>query len=264
MHERGGGWERRAEQSRSGENASLSPAPPRPHADDVHTQLRTYAATSIRRMRFLVPYLATHGLRPFQGFFPDLLWRVDAAAKTAYLTFDDGPTEELTDDLLDLLAQYDAQATHFLVGAHAEAHPERTRALVSAGHHVGNHTYTHVDPWSVSTERLQQELNRTTRRLEDLTQTRIRALRPPYGHPTGPLRQWCAERTQRMVMWDVMPGDYLKTATAARVARFVIRHVRPGSVIVLHDNPICEDVTLPALEAILETLTAEGWSFDAL
>jgi hypothetical protein len=67
-----------------------------------------------------------------------------------------------------------------------------------------------------------------------------------------------------MVMWDVMPGDYLKTATAARVARFVIRHVRPGSVIVLHDNPVCEGVTLPALKTILETLTAEGWSFDAL
>jgi Predicted xylanase/chitin deacetylase len=73
-------------------------------------------------MRFLIPYLATHGLRPFHRFVPDLLWRVEAAAKTAYLTFDDGPTEELTDDLLDLLAQYDAQATHFLVGQNADRH----------------------------------------------------------------------------------------------------------------------------------------------
>ena len=215
-------------------------------------------------MRFLIPYLATHGLRPFQSFFPDMLWRVNAEAKTAYLTFDDGPTEELTDDLLDLLAQYDAQATHFLIGQHADAHPARVRALISAGHHVGNHTYTHVDPWSVSTERLDRELTRTTQCLQDLTQTRPRALRPPYGHPTGPLRRWCAEHNQRMVMWDVMPGDYLKTAKADRIARFVIQHVRPGSVIVLHDNPICEDVTLPALKMILEALSAEGWTFDAL
>lgn len=215
-------------------------------------------------MRFLVPYLATHVLRPFQGFFPDMLWRVDAQAKTVYLTFDDGPTEELTDDLLDLLAQYDAQATHFLLGSHADAHPDRTRAIASAGHRIGNHTYTHIDPWSASTERLQTEVTRTTRRLQEIAQARVRALRPPYGHPTGTLRQWCAAQNQRMVMWDVMPGDYLKTATASRVARFVIRHVQPGSVIVLHDNPVCEDVTLPALEPILETLTAEGWSFDAL
>ena len=221
-------------------------------------------STPTRKMRFLVPYLATHALRPVQRFFPDLLWQVDAEAKTAYLTFDDGPTEELTDDLLDLLAQYDAQATHFLVGKQADAQPGRTRALVSAGHRVANHTYTHVDPWTVSTEQLQKELIRTTQCLQDLTQTRIRALRPPYGHPTAALRRWCAEHRQRMVMWDVMPGDYLKTATAARVAQFVIRHVRPGSVIVLHDNPVCEEVTLSALEAILETLTADGWSFDAL
>ena len=215
-------------------------------------------------MRFLIPYLATFGLRPFRRFFPDMLWRVDAQARTAYLTFDDGPTEELTDDLLDLLAQHNAQATHFLLGRNAETHPDRTRAIASAGHRIGNHTYTHVDPWSVPTEQLTTELMRTTRCLEDLTQTRIRALRPPYGHPTGDLRRWCAAQNQRMVMWDVMPGDYLQTATPHRIARFVIRHVRPGAVIVLHDNPICEDVTLPALEAILETLTAEGWTFHAL
>ena len=215
-------------------------------------------------MRFLIPYLATHGLRPFHRFFPDLLWQVEADAKTAYLTFDDGPTEELTDDLLDLLAQYDAQATHFLVGQHADEHPGRTREIVRAGHRVGNHTHTHVDPWAVPNEVLQQELVRTTRRLQSLTQTRIRALRPPYGHPTQMLRQWCAAQNQRMVMWDVMPGDYLKTARPRRVATFVVRHVRPGSVIVLHDNPICEDVTLPALNTILRTLRAEGWSFDAL
>lgn len=215
-------------------------------------------------MRVLVPYLATHGLRPFQHYFPDLLWRVDAKAQTAYLTFDDGPTEELTDDLLDLLAEYEAQATHFLVGQHAEAHPGRVRALLSAGHRIGNHTYTHVDPWSVPTDELLEEVTRTSRCLSDIAQSRVRAFRPPYGHPTGALRQWCAEQNQRMVLWDVMPGDYLDPATPARVSQFVIRHVRPGSVIVLHDNPTCEDVTLPALETILDTLTAEGWSFDAL
>lgn len=215
-------------------------------------------------MRVLVPYLATHALRPFQRFFPDMLWRVDAEAPTAFLTFDDGPTTEMTDDLLDLLARYDAQSTHFLVGAHAESHPDRVRAIVSAGHRLGNHTYTHVDPWITPVDELHAEVTRTTKVLEEIAQSRVRTLRPPYGHPTGTLRQWCAARNQRMVMWDVMPGDYLKTATAARVARFVIRTVRPGSVIVLHDNPICETVTLPALETILDTLTAEGWSFDAL
>jgi len=215
-------------------------------------------------MRLLVPYAATHGLRPFQGFFPDMLWRVDASARTAYLTFDDGPTSEMTRPLLDLLATYDAQATHFLIGQHAEHHPDLTRAIVEAGHQIGNHTYLHRDPWSTPEEDMAQSLNRTTRILQDVARAPVRALRPPYGHPTGFLRRWCAEHNQRMVMWDVMPGDFLKTATADRVSRFVLKHVRPGSIIVLHDNPICEDVTPPALRTILETLTRRGWSFDSL
>jgi hypothetical protein len=89
-------------------------------------------------------------------------------------------------------------------------------------------------------------------------------MRPPYGHPTGAMRTWCAERQQRMVMWDVMPGDFLQTATAEQVASFVLDNVRPGSVVVLHDNPICEGVTLPALETILSALDRDGWTFNAL
>lgn len=215
-------------------------------------------------MRVLVPYLATHGLRPFQRFFPDMLWRVDATAPTAYLTFDDGPTSELTRPILDILAEYDAQATHFLLGSHAEQHPQLVRAITSHGHRVGNHTYSHPDPWSTTQETLARELERTTRILRETANAPVRTLRPPYGHPTPFLREWCAAQNQRMVMWDVMPGDYLQTATASRVSSFVINHVRPGSVIVLHDNPICEDVTPQALETILDTLTAKGWRFDAL
>jgi len=215
-------------------------------------------------MRLLVPYLATHALRPFQRFFPDLLWRVDARAPTAYLTFDDGPTTDGTRPLLELLAEYDAQATHFLLGKHAEQHPDLVTAIDAAGHRIGNHTYSHPDPWRVSQEQLADELHRTTRILTDLAGRPPRALRPPYGHPTAFLRRWCAAQNQRMVMWDVMPGDYLQTATASRVSSFVINHVRPGSVLVLHDNPICETVTRQALDTILDTLTDKGWQFDAL
>ena len=215
-------------------------------------------------MRLLVPYLATHVLRPFQRFFPDMLWRVDAAAPTAYLTFDDGPTSECTRSLLDILSEYDAQATHFLVGHHAEQHPDLVQAIVDEGHRVGNHTYSHPDPWTTPQEELADELEKTTRILQDLTGRPTRALRPPYGHPTAFLRQWCATQNQRMVMWDVMPGDYLQTAAADRVAEFVLNTVRPGSIIVLHDNPICEGVTLPALQTILPAMDREGWRFEAL
>jgi peptidoglycan/xylan/chitin deacetylase (PgdA/CDA1 family) len=193
-----------------------------------------------------------------------MLCRVPTDEPVAYLTFDDGPTPDLTPDLLNLLARYEARATFFLIGAHADSHPSLVRDLHEAGHTVGNHTWTHPDAWTVSTERIATEFRRTTRRLENLTGTSVRFLRPPYGHPTGPMREWCATHRQQMVMWDVMPGDFLRTATADRVERFVRRHIRPGAVIVLHDNPIVEGIMLPALRRLLQTLTAEGWRFRAL
>mgnify|MGYP006273589513 FL=1 len=215
-------------------------------------------------LRRWIPTAATTGLRPFQSFFPDMLWRVDTDRREVYLTFDDGPTTALTDDLLDLLAAYDARATCFLIGHHVEEHPDLARAIHRAGHTIGNHTYTHLDAWTSPQDAVRTQLSRTTMELEDLLGTQVRFMRPPYGHPTGAMRTWCAERQQRMVMWDVMPGDFLKTATAEQVASFVLDKVRPGSVVVLHDNPICEGVTLPALETILSTLDRDGWTFNAL
>jgi len=193
-----------------------------------------------------------------------MLWRVNTSEQVAYLTFDDGPTTALTDDLLDLLSRYDARATFFLIGQNAADLPERAKAIHRAGHRIGNHTYTHPDAWTTRPDTLRLQLSRTTRVLEDLTGASVRVMRPPYGHPTGAMRTWCAERQQRMVMWDVMPGDYLQTATADRVAEFVLNTVRPGSIIVLHDNPICEGVTLPALQTILPAMDREGWRFEAL
>jgi peptidoglycan/xylan/chitin deacetylase (PgdA/CDA1 family) len=215
-------------------------------------------------VRSLIPYAATHGVRPFQKFFPDMLWRMEPRQRVVYLTFDDGPTPAGTRRLLDLLADHGARATFFLIGRHAQDHPDLVTAIHQAGHRIGNHTFSHLDPWSAPQDVVRRELSRTTTLLENQIGTPIRFMRPPYGKFTGPMRTWCAERNQRMVMWDVMPGDYLRSARPGRVADFVIETVRPGSIVVLHDNPVCEDVTPQALETILRTLGDAGWRFDAM
>lgn len=214
----------------------------------------------------IIPPLATHGARWLAPWFPDLLWRGPApdGERVAYLTFDDGPTAALTEPLLDTLATYEAKATFFLIGAHAAAQPERVRAIARAGHTVGNHTYTHPYPWQTPAARLQAELDRTSRLLREVTGRRVRFVRPPYGQINSAIRQWCAARTHRAVMWDVMPGDFLASVDRRYIERFVHRHVRPGAVIVLHDNPIVESATPDALTTVLRTLTADGWRFEAL
>lgn len=216
-------------------------------------------------LRDAVPYLATHGLRPLQRFFPDMLWRMDTGGeKVAYLTFDDGPHRGITRDLLSVLDDHNARATCFLVGANAEKHPHLVEDLVAGGHTVGNHTFTHPDAWTLPAEHLRAELNRTTDTLERITGRTVRVMRPPYGHPTPAMRRWCDAHRQQMVMWDVMPGDYLRSATQTGIESFVTAHTRSGSVIVLHDNPICESVTPAALDTILSQLRLDGWRFEAL
>ncbi len=214
--------------------------------------------------RTLIPFLATHGARRLHRLVPDALWRLPATRRTAYLTFDDGPTRNLTPAILDTLAKHEARAAFFLIGHHAERNRELVRSIVEGGHVLGNHTYTHPDPWRVPEAVLWKELEATTALLEDLSGREVRWLRPPYGHISRLIRRWCLERGQRLTMWDVMPGDYISGMTSARIVSHLVRNVRPGSVIVLHDNPRCARFAAAALDTFLGRFREQGWRFDLL
>lgn len=196
--------------------------------------------------------------------YPDILWRVPVASKTAYLTFDDGPSAGFTEDLLEVLARYDAKASFFLIGTRAERFPRYVKELLEAGHTIGNHSFSHPDGWRVAGSTMRRELDRTTEVLEDLSGRRISWMRPPYGHFTREMRKWCRDRGQRLTMWDVGPGDYIEWITPSDVERHVVRHVRPGSIIVLHDNPRRAPNTPAAVDLMLRTLVPQGWRFAAL
>jgi len=187
-----------------------------------------------------------------------------AEPPTVYLTFDDGPTAIATEALLRILHRYEARATFFLIGHHVQAHPQRVRRIVEAGHAVGNHTFTHVDAWQTAHATVVRELEHTAQAITAHTGGPVSLLRPPYGHLTPALCHWAGRHGVRVVMWDVMPADFQRGASAMSVARFTTAYVRPGSIVVLHDNPMTEPITLQALEAILRWGTARGWRFAAL
>ena len=216
----------------------------------------------------VVNLLGTHLPRFAARFFPDASWRRVPTRPTdrpaAYLTFDDGPTPEMTPALLTLLDQYDAYGTFFLIGRNAERHPHLVRHIHAAGHQIGNHTYSHPDAWRTASDELLGELSHTSALLREITGKPAPFMRPPYGHLTRSMRTWCLDHQQQMVMWDVMPGDFLRWTSSHRVAQRVFDMIRPGSIIVLHDKPGTKEITLKALEAILRRLTAEGWRFPAL
>lgn len=212
----------------------------------------------------LVTLIGTHLPRSAASLFPDVLWRMPAEERTAYLTFDDGPNPNITHRILDILDRYEAKGTFFLLGSKAEKNPGLVRSLVEAGHTIGNHTYAHPDAWRSSKATLVREMGRATKVVEDLTGRPIRYMRPPYGHFTPTMRTWCAERRQRLTMWDLAPGDYLESVSQEAVEKHVTEYIQGGSIVVLHDNPRCAEKTPDALEGILQRLTADGWRFDGL
>lgn len=197
-------------------------------------------------------------------YYPDVLWRMPTTERVVYFTFDDGPTASLTPTLLDTLARFEASATFFVLGKHAQRHPVLVRDLVAAGHTLGNHTFSHPDAWWASSNHVLGELERTTGLLEDLTGQPLRWMRPPYGRFTRAMRRWCDLRRQRCTMWDIGPGDYLPAATADTISCRILRAVRPGAIVVLHDNPKAEHVVPSALSRVLHDLSQDGWRFASL
>lgn len=193
-------------------------------------------------------------IRPFRKGW---IRRLPTARKVLYLTFDDGPIPELTPWVLDQLKQYGALATFFCIGGNIQRNPEIFDRLRAAGHAVGNHTWTHVNGWETS---LRTYL-RDVMKCQALTGTDL--FRPPYGRIT--LRQaWMLARRFRIVFWDVLSEDFDVRLSAEHCLATVIRHARPGSIIVFHDNLLSEERVRYTLPRTLEHFSRLGYRFEVL
>lgn len=179
-----------------------------------------------------------------------------------YLTVDDGPTPESTPRWLDALDRHSAGAVFFLSGERADAHPNLVRDIVARGHRVGSHGFAHVSGWRQRPASVRADVDRAGRRLAEVTGRPIRDVRPPYGRVTPTLVRW-AQPARRIVLWDVMPGDFLATRPPERLAHEILQLARPGSILTLHDGPPTTRA-LAALDLALPRLVAAGWTFPVL
>jgi peptidoglycan/xylan/chitin deacetylase (PgdA/CDA1 family) len=156
------------------------------------------------------------------------------------LTFDDGPNDPHTMHLLDVLARHNAKATFFLIGSYVRQRPEIARAVLAAGHEIGNHTYSHPNLVLVSGRRLRQELDDCRKALQDALGTKITLFRPPFGG-----RRPSVLRTARAVglspiMWSITGYDWNAKSPEVivdKVGRQVDSRRKPqAEVILLHDG----------------------------
>lgn len=192
--------------------------------------------------------------------YPSLIWRIPVRDKTLFLTFDDGPHETATTFVLDQLEAYGAKASFFCIGKNARAHPYILERIIREGHTVGNHTQNHVNGWKVGDETYLSEIGEAASLLS------ARMFRPPYGRIRWSQIHKCKKAFpgMKIVMWDVLSGDFDEHLTPEACLSYVLYHSKPGSIIVFHDSTKAWDRMRHALPKMLSHFTQQGYQFKAL
>lgn len=180
--------------------------------------------------------------------------------KVLFLTFDDGPLDPWTGEILDVLAEFDAQATFFVLGASALSDPEIIKRMYDEGHGLGNHSWSHYNLTGLAKWAFDAELEDTGDLLGDKNAF---CLRPPYGAIDDTVTARAADLGYETVKWTVDPQDWRQPGAQA-IARNVIENAAPNAIVLLHDGGGDRAQTVAALRFILRRLGAQGWQFKAL
>ncbi len=195
--------------------------------------------------------------RFIQELFPHFTWKIPSTEKELYLTFDDGPIPEVTPWVLDQLAEYRAKATFFCVGDNIEKHPDVFQEVVRQGHALGNHTYHHLNGWASDNLAYFHNVRHCA------TQVNSVLFRPPYGR-LKPKQAQFLSRNYRIVMWDVLSGDFDQQLTPEQCLANVLNHAGAGSIVVFHDSTKAMPRLQYTLPRVLEHFAAAGFKFRTL
>jgi peptidoglycan/xylan/chitin deacetylase (PgdA/CDA1 family) len=189
------------------------------------------------------------------------------------LTFDDGPNDPYTLELLELLAKHEAKATFFVIGAYIRRRPDIVRAIHQAGHALGNHTFHHPNLIFVSSVRLRQELDDCNKALEDAIGGTVSLFRPPFGGRRPAVLRAARSRRLTPVMWSVTAYDW-----SAKSAEMIVHKVdsqiegrkgRQAEIILLHDGGHLgfgtdRSHTVNATRQLLEKYSGRGKKFVSI
>ncbi|UXS09947.1 polysaccharide deacetylase family protein [Agrobacterium tumefaciens] len=194
--------------------------------------------------------------------FGGIIARVETERPVVALTFDDGPSVRFTPDVLTILRERGVKATFFLTGKETEENLPQARMIVSEGHQLGNHSYTHSNMMFMGPARIREEIERTDAAIRAAGYEGEIMFRPPYGKKLLTLPWYLSRHDRKTIMWDVEPESFPDVADdAAALASHVIEQTRNGSIIIMHVMYRSREVSRQALPLIIDGLRQRGFEF---
>lgn len=193
-----------------------------------------------------------------QRVFSNYTWRFSSTSKEIYLTFDDGPTPEITDFVLDQLEKFNAKATFFCIGKNVKCHHELYERILKDGHSVGNHTFNHLNGYKTKNATYIENTKQASAHIHS------ELFRPPYGKVKSAQGKALLKQGYKIIMWDVLSGDFDESITPEKCLKNVLENTTNGSIIVLHDSKKAKEKIFYALPRILEYFTQKGIEFKAI
>ena len=176
--------------------------------------------------------------------------------KVIALTFDDGPGPH-TAHLLDILDQYGAKATFFLIGSKVSGQASIVRSIQARGHQLGNHSWSHPELPKLSVNQIAGEIDRTNEAIRQATGVKPTVMRPPYGAVNGGVLEQLRLRGMSSILWSVDTRDWADRNSDIVCSR-AVAGARPGAIILMHD---IHQTSVGAVPCILSALKQQGYSF---
>jgi len=201
-------------------------------------------------------------------FFFNYIWDIPNNNKTVYLTFDDGPTPDISHWILDQLREHGIKATFFCVGENLQRYPEVAKKLIEEGHIIANHTYHHPNGWTSNTEKYIEETLLCETEIDKIRPQTIdgksKLFRPPYGKLKPSQSKILRKMGYKIIMWDVLSADFLQEVSKEECLDNVVKNVTSGSIIVFHDNPKAFNDLEYTLPKTIKFLIDNGYQFDKI
>jgi peptidoglycan/xylan/chitin deacetylase (PgdA/CDA1 family) len=192
------------------------------------------------------------------SIFPRFTWSKETDDEI-YLTFDDGPTPEITDFVLESLAEYNAKATFFCIGKNVESNPSIISRIISGGHSIGNHTMHHYNAWNMDFASYLKDIELCDQLFQ---QNGIQSIgfRPPYGRITPKMYQ----QVSNIILWSVLTGDYNASLQASDIVKSIKPCLKPGAIVVMHDSVKAYPQLKNILPEILTFCSSQNLRMSAL